>query len=132
MSDDPEKPFKSLFDRMWRNLDAYKVKKLQAAWFMVGREEKKHRLRTLSTLIPELERIKAVSIFSTMFGEVIIEAVIEGDWDYAEKFANDMFKGEGEEIQVKYGPLWESFLVAAKVACAEAKRLQEGVRPERN
>lgn len=132
MSDEIEKKFKSLFDSMWRSLDAYKIKKLQSAWFMVGREEKRHRLRTLSTLIPELERIKAVSIFATMHGEVIVEAVIEGDWAYAEKYAEGFFKGESDSLRAKYDPLWEPFLVATKVACAEAKRLQEGVRPERN
>jgi len=103
---------------------------------MVDRAERKHRLRTITTLIVELEKIKAVTIQATGIGEMIIEAIIEGDWSEAETIAADLEIPVDEKDvfgrDARHRALWESFTIATRTAIAEASRLQPGVRPRRN
>jgi hypothetical protein len=131
---------KSVFRAMWRTFDEYRLRRLETSWFMVTREEQKQRLRALTRLILELEKIKAVSIQATLIGEGLIERVIEGDWKQVQAYHDDLVaafneplssetKWEGyQEHQEKHQALWEGFLMAAQTAIAESKRIAPGTR----
>jgi len=140
-----DKPFKSVFERMWRTFDEYRLKQLERSWFMITKDEQKQRLRALTTLIVELEKIKAVSIQATLIGEGLVERVIEGDWDQVAAYRDDllaslrerdemsqnMAAGDGvawDEHNRKHRELWDGFLMAAAVAIAESKRIAPGTR----
>ena len=105
----------------------YVTKKVSTSWFVASREDRKHRLHTITTLIIELERIKAVSIFSTAFGEQCIEAIIMGDWDEAEDCVSLLsFKGEDESLRARYEPLWKDFVLVARTAATWARQHADG------
>lgn len=116
--------------KLWRRLSEgfqdHMREKLEQSWCISSKADRKHRLRTITTLCIELERIKSVDLFSTATGEQAIEKVIEGDWSEAEDIVALLsFKNEDETVRARYEPLWADFVVILRGACRRAREMQE-------
>jgi hypothetical protein len=99
------------------------LEQILRSWCLADKETRKHRLRTVIELTLELEKIKKVSLFSTAFGEMAIEAVIQGDWQELKEIINFQdFRTEDAKIREEFAPLWENFRVIAQTAIAEEQR----------
>ncbi len=113
--------------RMMDTFTEYQLKRAAASWCFQNKEERKHRLHTLTALVVELERIRSIDIFATAFGDMAIEDVIQGDWaSVAETISWFTFPGDDQQIQDKYTPLWEGFRAILLAAVAEEKRIASG------
>jgi hypothetical protein len=122
-----------LIHKLMATYSEWQLKQIGRAWCMVDRPERKHRLRTIIQLSVELEAIKSVSIFSTAFGEQLIEAIIQGDWREAELVLSFLsFQEDGPEVAEKYIPLWEKFNAVALSAINENKNMVAGNKIEPN
>jgi len=122
---------KGLFDKLRTIYEDHLLASISRSWCLQDRGETKHRLQTVIALSVELEAIKKVSIFSTAFGEQVIEEVIQGDWRSVEEIVGYLtFKQEDPLLAERYEPLWERFRAIALTACAEAKRRVPGTRVE--
>lgn len=100
-----------------------RVKKLYDAYCLVDRDEQRARLTTIMALSVELHKIQEQDIFSTRLGEVPIESILEGDWEYAATYVSHFtFEGEGPEAAAKYGALWEPYRTLLHTAVVEARR----------
>lgn len=107
--------------------------KLRRSWCLQERPERQHRIETVIKLSVEYEKAWAQSIFSAAFARQAIEAIIEGDWEEAETCANHMtFSDTDERIRAQYAPIWENFVLIAKVACESARQRQAGQKVETN
>lgn len=105
--------------------EIHQLERLARSWGVVSREERKGRLRAVMALSVELERIRAVSIFSTGLGEAVIEDIIEGDWEAASALGKHFtFESEGPATQAEYGPLWAKFVEVVTVEYLLAKKRQ--------
>jgi hypothetical protein len=121
----------SITEKLARIYEEHLLQMFQAAWCLQDKPTRKHRLTTVMALSVELDAIKKVDIFSTAFGEQVIEAVIQGDWREAEEVVSYLtFDTERSELREKYDPLWEKFRTLALTACAEEKRRVPGQRME--
>jgi len=99
------------------------LEEILRSWCLANKATRKHRLKTIIALAVELEEIKKVNIFSTSFGEMAIEAVIQGDWKELEEVVGyQTFKTEHPETQAEFAPLWEKFRLIAETAIAEERR----------
>jgi hypothetical protein len=76
--------------------------------------ERRARMRAVTALVLELDRIRKVDIFSTKIGESCIEAVIEGDWQEAR------WRGGALRFEDRYAPLWATFVGIVVTECDEA------------
>ena len=113
----------SISDKLMAMFEERQLEEIQNSWCLADKAARKHRLKTLIALVLELEEIKKVSIFSTAFGEMAIEAVIQGDWRELEEVVGyQTFKAESKEIQDQFAPLWEKFRAIAETAIAEERR----------
>jgi hypothetical protein len=89
--------------------------RLVSSWFMADREEARARLRAIHALVIEVDRIRQVSPFATRLANVVLEAIILGDWAEAKRAAGDFrFTDESEEVQATYAALWSEFVVIAE------------------
>ena len=135
MSDDDKKekllnPFRTVFNRMLATFAEYQWASLLRSYFLAMRPERKARLHAIMELSCELAKIKAESIQATAFGEMVIEAIIEGDWKRAAEINGDLtFKDHGERCAY-YEKLWENFRAIAIAACAEAAKREKGIEVE--
>jgi len=121
----------SITEKLARVYEEHLLQMFQAAWCLQDKPTRKHRLTTVMDLSVELDAIKKVDIFSTAFGEQVIEAVIQGDWREAEEVVGYLtFDTERSELREKYDSLWEKFRTLALTACAEEKRRVPGQRME--
>lgn len=138
MSDDEKKreKFSGLLEKLMSEFSFHMFERIQKSWCLAERGERIHRMRTITTLIVELEKIRAVSIQATGIGEGLIEQIIEGDWAQAEAYLEDLTMVDNKEDpygrNAKHRALWDNFTTAAKTAIAEARRLTPGVRPRRS
>lgn len=123
----------SIVDKLAVKFGEYRLEVISRSWCVVDKEERARRLRTVIALSVELDVIRSKDRFSTAFGEMAIEAIIQGDWREVDQVAGFLtFESEGEETVAKYGPLWEQFRVIAKTAAAEALRERFGDKPSAN
>ena len=133
MNDDDKKAVRKkisdVFSGMLDSFAEHQHERLRRSYCIAAPEDRRHRLRTIIALSAELERIKKTSSYATSIGERTIEAIIEGDWKYAEDALSDAVMPEDAETHTA---LWESFIAIGKTAVAESKRLAPGVRPEGN
>jgi len=119
---------KQFLDKLFSTFKDYQRKKLEKSWCLQNREERKARREAVIELSVELARIRSVSIFSTAFGEALIESIIEGDWEYALEYAKDLrFTHERDDIRATYAPLWATFVALAESFCAKTKARNSGV-----
>ncbi len=119
----PKTKLASVFQEMWRTSDEHRLRQLERSWFMITRDEQKSRLRAVTKLVLELEKICQVNIFLTGFAESLIERVIEGDWDDVSAYRDDLAAGVKDTPRDAHlRELWEGFLLAVDVAVQEAKR----------
>lgn len=113
----------SISEKLISMFEERQLEQILLSWCLIDKAERKHRLKTIIALTIELEEIKKASRFSCMFGELAIEAVIQGDWKELEEVANSQtFKSESNDIQIKYAPLWDNFRLIAETAIAEERR----------
>jgi len=113
----------SISEKMMAMFEERQLEEIMNSWCLADKAARKHRLRTIIALAIELEAIKKVSIFSTSFGEMAIEAVIQGDWKELEEVVGyQTFNAEHPDIQAKFAPLWERFRLIAETAIAEERR----------
>lgn len=123
----------SFIDKMMEKYGEHRLEVISRAWCVVDKWERNHRLRTVVALSVELEKVRSVDRFSSAFGEMAIEAVIQGDWREVDQVAEFLtFESEGETTAQKYGPLWEDFRTIAQAASAEARKRQPGEEPRLN
>ena len=82
--------------------------KFAASWCRQRRDERAARLRVVIALAVELEKIRAVSVYATGFGEAAIEAVIEGDWYMVANWTAHLTFNDDEnhDRRAKYARLW--------------------------
>jgi hypothetical protein len=121
----------SITEKLAGLYEEHLLQEFQAAWCLQDKPTRKHRLTTVMALSVALDEIKKVDIFSTAFGEQVIEAVIQGDWREVEEVTSYLtFDVERQELRDKYKPLWERFRTLALTACAEEKRRVPGQRME--
>jgi hypothetical protein len=121
----------SITEKLVKVYEDHLLQMFQAAWCLQDKPTRKHRLATVIALSVELDAIKKVDIFSTAWGEQIIEAVIQGDWrEVEEVVAYVTFDTERAELRERYNPLWERFRALALTACAEEHRRVPGQRME--
>lgn len=114
---------KDLMDRMMGIADKHRLLQILRSWCFVSFEERNARLRLVIILSVELERIRAVNVFSTRLGEGVIEYVIEGDWKAAWQLAEHFkFEQEREELRAQYAPLWRRFVELVEVEQLLAKK----------
>ena len=74
------------------------AERLTRSYCLASKEERQGRLRAITALSAELERIKAESIFGTGLGESVVEDIIEGDWRSALTVGLHLtFESEGPE-----------------------------------
>jgi hypothetical protein len=117
----------NIIDKLVAAYGEHRLETISRAWCVVDKWERMHRLRTVMALSVELDIICSKDKFSTAFGEMAIEAVIEGDWREVDQVADFLtFESEGPETVGRYGPLWEQFRTIAKTASAEARRRRTG------
>ena len=113
----------SLSEKMLAMFEERQLEEIIRSWCLADKATRKHRLKTIIALAIELEEIKKVNIFSTLFGEMAIEAVIQGDWkELEEVIGYQTFKTEHPDIQAQFAPLWEKFRLIAETAIAEERR----------
>jgi hypothetical protein len=113
----------SLSEKMLAMFEERQLEEIMRSWCLADKATRKHRLKTIIALAVELEEIKKVNIFSTLFGEMAIEAVIQGDWKELEEVVGyQTFKTESLDIQAKFAQLWEKFRLIAETAIAEERR----------
>lgn len=134
MSDDDDKKvvrkkISDIFSGMLDTFAAHQHERLRRSFCIAEPVDRRHRLRTIIALSAELERIRKENISATAIGEHVIEAVIEGDWKYAEECLGDLVTPESGEA---HGKRWESFIAIGKTAVAESRRLSTSVRFEGN
>lgn len=114
---------KGFLDKMNALYYETKLKKVYESFCLVDRDERKARLNTVMALSVELHKIKEVNRFGTALGEAPIEAIIEGDWEYAATYIEHFtYKDEGEALAAEIAPLWEPYRVILQTAVAEARR----------
>lgn len=100
---------------------------IERAWFNGTPQERKLRLRTITALILELERIRAVAIFATAIGEGAIVEIIEGDWNAARGTLKILsFEHEPEDLREESAPLWRTFCQVLEAAANEHDALKRG------
>ncbi len=105
-----------------------RISEIERSWPFQDKDERKARLRTIIALSVELDKIKAVSTFSTLLGAGAIEDVIEGDWKSVSMWASFFtFEQEGPEYVQNYGPLWQGFVAILRGAAVEAAQRKAGV-----
>jgi len=116
---------KDFFERMMVGALKYREDTLLRSWCLQDMVERKARIRAVIDLSAELAKICAVNRFSTAFGEMVIEEIIQGRWDEAQRIAQHCrFNEEDERLRQEYAPLWEHFVFLANVACIEATARQ--------
>lgn len=123
---------KDFFERMIVGAEKYREETLLRSWCLQGRDERKARLQAVIDLSVELAKIRAVDRFSTAFGEMVIEEVIQGRWDEAQRIAQHCrFNEEDERLRQEYAPLWAHFVFLTEVASVEAlsRQTSEGSNP---
>lgn len=106
------------------NYEEWARRRFAASWYCAERRERKARLQAIVELSVELEKIRAVSNFSTALGEAAIGDVIDGDWQSVKMWADSFtFAHEGGDIEARYRPLWERFrdLLVCAAASADAR-----------
>lgn len=106
------------------NYDEWARRRFAASWYCAERRERKARLQAIVELSVELEKIRAVSNFSTALGEAAIGDVIDGEWASVRMWAESFtFAQEGGEIEARYRPLWAHFvdLLVCAAGSAEAR-----------
>lgn len=72
------------------------AKRVERSWCLQDKTERRHRLKTIISLVVELENIKKINRCGVSLGEAAIESVIEGDWEDVLQWV-DHFKWEGED-----------------------------------
>jgi hypothetical protein len=113
----------SISEKLMEMFEERQLEEILRSWCLADKATRKHRLKTIIALSVELEEIKKVNIFSTLFGEMAIEAVIQGDWRELEEVVGyQTFKTEHPETQAEFAPLWEKFRLIAETAIAEERR----------
>lgn len=84
---------------------------LQRSLFSAARPERQARRRAIIELSVELDAVRKQDAFSTAFGKLAIDAVIEGNWqELRELAAYGKFEEESEEVRARYVPLWKSMV----------------------
>jgi hypothetical protein len=128
MSDSQE-----LFKRIQSMFHERVEQSFHQSWFVQLRPERNARLEAILTLSVEYERNVKVSIYGSAAAKSAIEAIIEGDWKYAEDCASDLtFSDDGLSgpEREKFVKLWENFVVLTRTFCAEARRRGTGQKAE--
>lgn len=109
------------------NYEAWALRRFQASWYCAERRERKARLQAIVELSVELEKIRAVSNFSTGLGEAAISDVIDGDWQSVKTWAGLFtFAHEGGATEVMHRPLWERFVDLLVCAAGSAEARESG------
>lgn len=122
----------TISDQLISKFEASQLDEILRSWCIVSKEERKHRLKTVIALSVEVERIRSISNFYIIFGELGIEAVIKGDWDELKELSDvQTFHIESKELRTKFAPLWEKFREIANKAIEEAKLLTLIQQPDK-
>jgi hypothetical protein len=129
MSNSIEKFFESLTGSMFAQ---HLAERFARSWFSAMRPERRARMRVITQLIVELENIRKVSDFATGIGEGLIEDVIEGNWQDVDRCAGDLEFKDDSARRARYAPLWATFVMIARAACAQARERAAGREPAGN
>jgi hypothetical protein len=122
---------KNFMAKMMETFEQQRLQQVLKSWYLQDKPEKKARMQAVLELAAELHKIKAVSNFSSMFGELVIERIIEGNWSEALGLVRHLrFKEERDETQAKYAPLWENFVVMTETFCAQAAARAAGANTD--
>jgi hypothetical protein len=112
---------KNFMQKMMETFDQQRLQQVLKSWYLQDKPEKRARMQAVLELAAELHKIQTVSRFSSMFGELVIERIIEGSWPEALRMvAHLRFKEDRDEIRDVYVPLWENFVVMTETFCAQA------------
>lgn len=107
--------------------------RVSQSWCLQDKAERKHRLKTIIALGVELEEIRRTEKFNSNLGEAAIEAIIEGDWEDAERWVDHFtFEDEEEAVRDRYAVIWEKFRVILMTAVMDKKTMIPGVRVRSN
>lgn len=121
----PELP--ELFERLKGMFQERLTQQFERSWFVALRPERNARLKAILSLSAEYERNVQVSRFGSAAAKSAIEAIIEGDWKYAEECAGDLtFLDLPSADREQFAQLWEGFVLQTRVICAEARRRTTG------
>lgn len=101
---------KEFIDKMLERFGEHQLERIEASWFRQSREERRARLRVVTALVLELEKIRKVTIHATAIGEGAIGAVIEGDWKDVAGYADDLSWSDEPDCRRLYGELWAPFV----------------------
>ena len=86
------------------------VDKIAGTWCLQSTEEKKRRRRIIIALSQELGLIAEKTNFSTHLAELVIEAIIDGDWKMVEEWAEHFaFEDELDANRERYAPEFAIF-----------------------
>jgi hypothetical protein len=117
-------PLSGFFEKLKEMYSAYRVEAVMRCYTLASRDEQRARLRAVQALSVELAKICEKRIFATaIYGDCMIEAVIEGDWPTVGRIVGDLsfddFTHDPEALRM-YRGLWTPFRAVAKAAFDEA------------
>ena len=121
-------PFKGVFAGIVAQMTERQVRQ---SWAFADRNEKKERLSAVSKLCIELDKVKQQTIQATRLAEMVIEHIIEGDWERAAEGAEDFtFEHEGEDHRAQFAPIYADFVTTCRTIFAEHARRDPNRRPD--
>jgi hypothetical protein len=114
---------KSVFDKLFTTFAEHRWESILRSYTLASREEQKCRLAAIMELSAMLATVKEQSIFATaIWGDALIEAIIEGDWKNARRIADDItfYDMSDDEVRRVHTELWAPFRARALAACEDA------------
>ncbi len=114
---------KGVFERLFATFAEHRWDSIMRSYTLASREEQKCRISAIMDLSVHLAEIKKRDLYATaIHGEVLIEAIIEGDWKTVQRVANDIKFDEIDDPEQRqhFVDLWETFRARALIACHSA------------
>lgn len=91
-------------------LELYNAEKIARSWALQPTVERRRRMSAIERLCVELDRIRQTENFATRLAEMAIEAVIEGDWESVEEWAEHFtFEDDRDEIRIHGSATYATF-----------------------
>lgn len=113
---------KGVFDRLFATFAEHRWESILRSYTLASREERRCRLSAIMDLSAHLAAIKKQHMYATaIYGDSLIEAIIEGNWKETRRVANDiLFYDMTDPERRTFIELWAPFRARALAACDAA------------
>jgi hypothetical protein len=113
---------KGVFDRLFATFAEHRWESILRSYTLASRDERRCRLSAIMDLSALLAAIKKQHMYATaIYGDSLIEAIIEGNWKEARRVANDiLFYDMTDPERLMFTELWAPFRARALAACDAA------------